>query len=121
MERRRWKVRRGDTLSWELPVRLNGAPYNTDGCTFWMTGKNTTDDLDAAAVFQIGSPTSDITPIGPSTDGLMSVKVPAAITDDFVPETTITYDVQVTTPIGDVYTLEMGEFEVEADVTRRIV
>lgn len=121
MERRRWKVKRGDTLSWELPVRLNGSPYNTSGSKFWMTGKNSTDDPDVSAIFQIGSDTGEITPIGPTTDGLMSVKVPASISKDFVPETTITYDVQILTPLSEVYTLEIGDLEVEADVTQRIV
>lgn len=121
MERRRWKVRRGDTLSWQLPVRLNGAPYNTSGSKFWMTGKASIDDLDADAIFQIGSDTSEITPVGPTSDGLMAVKVPATITVNFVPGATIEYDVQILTPLGEVYTLEIGEFEVEADVTRRIV
>lgn len=121
MDQRRWKVRRGDTLSWQLPVRLNGSPYNTSGCKFWMTGKASIDDLDAAALFQISSDTGEITQVGQSADGLMGVEVPATITVNFVPGTTIQYDVQILTPLSQVYTLEIGEFEVEADVTRRIV
>lgn len=117
---RRLKVQRGDTAAFELPVTLKGAPYNTAGSTFWMTGKHDYSEADGAAVFQIGSPT-DITPIGPTADGLMSVKIPAAVTAAFVPETTITYDVQITTALGEVYTLEVGEIVVLPDYTNRLV
>lgn len=119
---------RGDTLILDLSVTqtLDGitTPVDLTGATLWMTAKKKATDKDAAAVFQLTTPT-DIVIDGDPLSGRAVVTVPPTGTSDLtyaegIAQIDLLYDIQVETQTGIVQTVAAGRLSVVRDITQAV-
>ena len=89
-------------------------PVDITGYTIYFTGKRYADMEDAEADIQVQG-----TPIDP-THGLALIELPKEKTELLIPGE-LQYDIQVTSPLGKVITLERGVATVYSHITRRRV
>lgn len=98
----------------------DGDPQNVTGYNFKVTVKLRR--LDADPGLWQGHFTAPNDPNGVNVDdaagGIVSFKIPHATTAAFPAPSTLVWDLQATTPGGDIVTLDSGNLYVLADVTR---
>ena len=97
------------------------APQNITGWTGYCTLKRHEQDADAAAVYQATSLVGGGMVYPSPASGVLQVTVPPSATYQMADgELSVYYDIQLIDPSGNVWTVEDGVFEVEADITRAI-
>ncbi len=110
------KFYRGDTYTLDLTVTLDALPLDLTGATIKLTAKRSIADSDADAAFQVEGTLLD------AAAGLAQVVIPATATNDRTayPDdgTTLVYDLELTEQGGRRTTLEVGTFQILADVSR---
>ncbi len=109
---------RGD--DWVIPVRITyrGAATNITGFAFRFTLKRTTEESDADALFEADNQGGMNLSLSDPVQGLLEVRVPAAITATLLPGF-IVGDLQMTTASPNVITITPYKVIIEniADVT----
>ena len=124
-------VIRGDTSIWRIPIVNTETlePHNLSGCTVWVTVKSKPEDPDSEAIYQH---TMTVGMDGSIThsDGmyLESDAASGVAVQELTPEESAvltpgkyTYDVQVMTGDGRIFTPINGETEeIVGDITRAI-
>lgn len=97
------------------------APQPITGWFAFCTLKRNEQDSDSAAVYQATSqPNGGIVFVSPSF-GQLQVTIPARATFQFPDgDVPIDYDIQLVDPAGQVWTVELGSFVVDPDITRTI-
>ena len=107
---------RGDTQSFTV-ICTNpdtGLPIDITGYEFFLTVKQSIDDLDADAVIAINE---SVLPF--ASEGRVVIHVSNTLTQDLAG--TYYYDIQVKAMSGDITTLMMGSMIFAKDTTRRTV
>jgi len=124
-------MRRGDSLIFPVQVVKTTpggsmAPQDLTGWFLWCTIKRTVSDPDPLAVAQVTTAPSSV-PAGGSlallvaTAGQAQVSIPPIATRGFPDgRVRLVYDVQGKDGAGNIFTVEVGEIEVEPDVTNSI-
>ncbi len=108
---------RGDTHIFTFTVAYSqtGDPYDVTGCAFRMTAKWRLDDLDISSHFSCTSPLDGIE-ITSAIDGICQVTITPIKTSTLPPRNVILYyDVQMTTPSGQVFTVLIGRLRIRTD------
>lgn len=107
---------RGDTALFPFAVTDSAGAYNIAGASFWFTAKKTPCDADVSAVFQ--KTLADGITVTNAAAGLGQVELAEADTNTLpCSRTILTYDLQMKTAAGKVYTLAYGKLTVNPDVT----
>lgn len=111
------KMVRGDTYKFDAVIILNGVAVNLTGGTIRMTAKWAHSELDAAAVFQLSSPSSGIV-ITSASEGKISVTITSSQTSTLpAKKVELPYDIQYVDSTANVYTVLYGTLTVVPDVT----
>jgi hypothetical protein len=115
----RLEITRGDTRRYQVTVTDEaGLPVNLSGASIYFTVRkklaSSVDDADAVFQKAVGT---GIT-ISDAAGGVIALVIDPADTRNF-PKVVLLYDLQVITAAGDTITPAMGEFAINADVTRR--
>lgn len=121
-------TRRGDTFVLDVQVKrvltagCDAVPVDITGWMMWFTAKFYFEDYDSQAVTQrTSAPLGGIVFTEPSI-GKAQITVPSSATLGFPDaEVKLVYDVQVKDLVGNIFTVEVGEWLVRPDVTRTIV
>ncbi len=111
------KLVRGDTLTFDLVIYLNGTPVDITGGRFRLTAKWSVTDDDSAAVFVLTStPAVGIT-ITDAVNGTLSITISPSDTIN-LPDHTVNlpFDVQLYDQVGSTYTVLYGSLQVIVDV-----
>lgn len=110
-------VTRGDTATFTIKVKRGKAKEPLTGATLFFTVKEDADDLDVDALIvkETGSGIShtDV------ANGIALLSIDPEDTEDIAPGT-YHWDSQIVTASGEVFTINSGDFEIKADITRRI-
>jgi hypothetical protein len=110
---------RGDTQAWDVQVFKDdgsGLPEDITNATVYMTAKRNIDDLDAAAIFQLVSPTNITIVDGPT--GKCRPATLASHTNTLTTDVIAHVDIECTWPDGRVYTAWRGTLPIVRDITR---
>lgn len=117
-------VTRGDTLPIRTTVTMGdddaAPPFDLTGCVIRSTAKRDVNDANVDALYQLTSETGGDITITDAVNGVIRVRVPPEATASLTATEQFVWDIQVTTPEGDVYTVDWGALTVNAspDVTR---
>lgn len=107
-------ITRGDTVSINFELTLDGEPVDLTGATVFFTAKPTldADDTDAAAVISV-----EVSSFTDPTSG--TAVIPLTATDTDVTPAEYYYDVQVKKADATIVSIRYRLLKIWADVTRR--
>lgn len=113
-----YEIFRGDDRDITIAVKTPaGVAQNITGWTFWVTGKVSLADADAAAIFQRTSANGGVV-ITDAANGLATATIRGADTSALTAETTLFVDIQGKDTAGRVATLATGKIKVVLEVTQ---
>lgn len=107
---------RGDTEVFTAAITVSGAPVSITGCSLKFTAKQSLQDSDADAIFQLSTPTEITITDGPN--GLCQINVASLDTSALTVPTLAYCDLQLVDTMGDVSTTTTGTLLIKVDVTR---
>jgi len=109
---------RGDDAAFSIEVFQEDGitPQTIAGATLKFTAKDRRTDADVAAVFALETGSGIVHVDEPN--GLATITLPAAVTDGFVAQRVLVWDLQITGAGGEIRTLDSGRLTVILDVTR---
>jgi len=115
-ERTTIEVMRGDTF--DIPITLKVSepegPLDITGYEFTFTAKHSSEQPDSEALVQVTVPAGANSQ---SIDGEIVVPINATESAN-LPRGRVSFDVQMTTPAGQVYTILHGDLFITGDITR---
>lgn len=111
---------RGDSAIFEMACKQSdGSPLDLTSGSLFFTGKHSSRQLDADAVFQKDTNNNGIL-ISDGPGGIAHVTLAPSDTADIYAPSILSWDLQYVTSGGMVFTLLAGTLLVKADVTRAI-
>ena len=117
-------LRNDRTLECVVTYASTGLPVDLTGSYIWLTAKNKSSDLDAAAIIQkmstlAGGDDTEIKIDTPMTNGSFEVYlIPADTT--LVDAGSYMYDIRITLASGKTYTIVNSQMVLKGDVTRTV-
>ena len=106
---------RGDTEVFDAAITVSGVAVNITGCTLRFTAKQSMQDSDADAVFQLITPVEIVITNGPG--GLCTITVASADTSGVTQAIRCYCDLQLVDTLGNVSTTATGTLLIKIDVT----
>lgn len=106
---------RGDTEVFDTAITVSGVAVNITGCTLRFTAKQSLQDSDADAVFQLITPVEIVITNGPG--GLCTITVASADTSGVTQAIRCYCDLQLVDTLGNVSTTATGTLLIKIDVT----
>ena len=112
------KMYRGDTTEFTVAATdADGAVLDLTGAVLWFTGKLNETDTDANAQFQHNSDTIGGIELTDADQGIATITMLAADTEELTGTTLLFYDVQCVDALGGVQTLAKGQIQILVDIT----